>query len=132
MPEPIATPVPELPSEPVERRAAPVEPRPVPVETRATRVETRAAPAEARAGRAAPPIPVSNEPKLVEVQFRVRPYAQVYLDGRPLGETPFGPVRVSPGTHQVRLVNPDLKKEVTVTLKVRSGRPMVFPYSFLE
>jgi len=63
-----------------------------------------------------------------KVEFRVRPYATVFLDGKPLGQTPFEPVEVWEGKHTVKLVNKDLKKEVTQPLTVVAGQPNVFKY----
>jgi serine/threonine-protein kinase len=63
-----------------------------------------------------------------KVEFRVRPYATVFLDGKPLGQTPFDPVDVWEGRHWVKLVNKDLKKDLTVELVVRPGQPNVFKY----
>jgi hypothetical protein len=66
------------------------------------------------------------------LEFRIRPYATVYLDGRLLGETPLDPVDAYEGQHSVRLVNKDLNREVTVDYAVRPGRPNVFKYIFPE
>jgi len=63
-----------------------------------------------------------------KVEFRVRPWATVFLDGKPLGQTPFDPVEAWEGKHSVKLVNKDLKKEVTVELTVVAGKPNVFKY----
>jgi eukaryotic-like serine/threonine-protein kinase len=63
-----------------------------------------------------------------KVEFRIRPYATVFLDGKPLGQTPFEPVEAWEGKHSVKLVNKDLKKEVTVELTVQPGQPNVFKY----
>ncbi|MEO7112890.1 MAG: PEGA domain-containing protein, partial [Polyangiaceae bacterium] len=46
------------------------------------------------------------------------PVSRILLDGQPMGETPKTGVQVSPGTHTVTFVNPDLpKKSVSVTVK---------------
>jgi serine/threonine-protein kinase len=45
------------------------------------------------------------------------PWAEVSLDGRPIGTTPLKPVSLSPGVHTVRLQHPDyrpLQKKVNV------------------
>ncbi len=63
------------------------------------------------------------------IDFQVRPYATVFLDGKLLGQTPFPPVQVDEGKHSVRLVNADLKKEVTVDYVVKSGEDNIFRYS---
>jgi len=64
-----------------------------------------------------------------KIDFRVRPYATVFLDGKLLGQTPFPPVQVDEGKHSVRLVNADLKKEVTVDYVVKSGEDNIFRYT---
>ncbi|WIG96225.1 protein kinase [Myxococcus sp. SDU36] len=60
------------------------------------------------------------------LEFRVRPYAVVSLDGKVLGQTPFPAVEVPVGRHTVRLVNKELGKDVTRTVDVRAGQPNVF------
>ena len=48
--------------------------------------------------------------------------SEVYLDGRRVGATPLLLLPVSAGTHQVRLVNPDTKAEVTHSVTVTAGK----------
>ncbi|WNZ64593.1 protein kinase [Myxococcus sp. MxC21-1] len=60
------------------------------------------------------------------LEFRIRPYAVVSLDGKVLGQTPFAAVEVSEGRHTVRLVNKELGKDVTRTVDVKAGQPNVF------
>jgi hypothetical protein len=48
------------------------------------------------------------------------PWAQVFVDGRDVGETPLGGIALTPGRHEVTFRHPDLgerRQEVTV----RSG-----------
>jgi serine/threonine-protein kinase len=66
---------------------------------------------------------------MVQVEFRVRPYAFVYVDGHPLGQTPFTPVRISEGVHRVKLVNTALGKEVTVSVSIPARHDWVFRYN---
>ncbi|RYZ37169.1 MAG: serine/threonine protein kinase [Myxococcaceae bacterium] len=65
------------------------------------------------------------------VEFRIRPYATVFLDGKNLGQTPFGAVETTVGSHQIRLVNGDLKKDVTRTFEVKAGQDNVFKLNLL-
>ncbi|RKH32299.1 serine/threonine protein kinase [Corallococcus praedator] len=65
------------------------------------------------------------------VEFRIRPYATVFLDGRNLGQTPFGAVETTAGVHQVRVVNGDLKKDVRRTFEVKAGQDNVFKLNLL-
>jgi serine/threonine-protein kinase len=51
------------------------------------------------------------------LQFRVSPWAEVSVDGKVVGTTPFKPVRLEAGDHQVILSNPSfmpLHKKVTI------------------
>ncbi|ABF89972.1 serine/threonine protein kinase Pkn6 [Myxococcus xanthus DK 1622] len=60
------------------------------------------------------------------LEFRIRPYAVVSLDGKVLGQTPFAAVEVPEGRHTVRLVNKELGKDVTRTVDVKAGQATVF------
>ena len=60
------------------------------------------------------------------VEFRVRPFGTVYLDGKNLGQTPFAAVEATEGSHQVRVVNKDLGKDVTRAFEVKAGQDNVF------
>jgi serine/threonine-protein kinase len=51
-----------------------------------------------------------------------KPWAHVFVDGEKLGTTPFAPKVIPAGTYKVKLVNPDLKKSTTKTVRVRPGR----------
>ncbi|RKH69677.1 serine/threonine-protein kinase [Corallococcus aberystwythensis] len=61
-----------------------------------------------------------------KVEFRVRPFGTVYLDGKNLGQTPFAAVEATEGSHQVRVVNKDLGKDVTRAFDVKAGQDNVF------
>jgi serine/threonine-protein kinase len=56
------------------------------------------------------------------VEFRIRPYATVLVDGRLLGQTPLEPVELYEGSHTLKLLNRELGKEYTTELLVRAGR----------
>ena len=66
------------------------------------------------------------------LEFRIRPYATVLLDGKPLGQTPLPPAEVEVGSHTVQLINKDLGKEITRTIDVKAGQANVFKYNLLE
>jgi serine/threonine-protein kinase len=66
------------------------------------------------------------------LEFRIRPYATVLLDGKTLGQTPLPPAEVEVGSHTVQLVNKDLGKEITRTIDVKAGQANVFKYNLLE
>ena len=60
------------------------------------------------------------------LEFRIRPYAVVSLDGKVLGQTPLAAVDVPVGKHTLRLVNKELGKDVTKSIEVKAGEPNVF------
>jgi serine/threonine protein kinase len=55
------------------------------------------------------------------VEFRIRPYATVFLDGVRLGETPLPPIEKPAGQYTVKLVNAELGKTVMRSIQVRVG-----------
>ena len=80
--------------------------------------------------------PPSEEPKPVAaetatVEFRVRPFGAVWVDNKFLGETPFAPATMTVGSHQVKILNKDLGREVTKSYDVKPGAN-VFRFSFDE
>jgi eukaryotic-like serine/threonine-protein kinase len=56
-----------------------------------------------------------------KVRFIVRPWANVTLDGKPLGATPMPDQEIFEGKHQVLLSNPKLGKNATRTVQVSAG-----------
>ena len=66
------------------------------------------------------------------IEFRVVPFATVFLDGKELGVTPFEPVELVEGRHTVRLINHELGKDVTRDLQVEAGRGSVFKFNLLK
>ncbi|MBI3184785.1 MAG: protein kinase [Myxococcales bacterium] len=92
-----------------------------------------AAPAPLRHPRKRPEKPVAPQPKVqASLEFRIRPYAQVYLDGKELGQTPLPPVELAAGKHTIRLVNAKLEKDVTVDFEVKAGEENVFKHNLKE
>jgi serine/threonine-protein kinase len=55
------------------------------------------------------PAPTPPPPALASLQFRIRPWAEVRVDGKTVGTTPFPPLTLGPGTHTIELVHPDYK-----------------------
>jgi eukaryotic-like serine/threonine-protein kinase len=129
---------PTLPREP--RRRSPPPPRASAAEAAASREETAAIPS------VAPPAPVASagaaevaflpqplptaspavaadaEP-LGLLQIGVRPYADVLIDGTPVGTTPFKAIALPPGTHTVVLMHPGyrpLKRSVKIVAGQRA------------
>jgi len=64
-------------------------------------------------------IAVPAEPAYLTIN--ASPWAEVYVDGTPVGQTPIGNLEVEPGTHTVRLVCPPLEAEVTKTVTLAAG-----------
>jgi serine/threonine-protein kinase len=70
-----------------------------------------------------PPPVVTAKGTLV---FIVRPWAEVHVDGKKIGVTPVAPMQLAVGPHQVRLVNPDLGKDITRTVTISAdGKEIV-------
>ncbi|TSC33149.1 protein kinase [Corallococcus sp. Z5C101001] len=65
------------------------------------------------------------------VEFRIRPYASIYLDGKPMGQTPFAAIEVPEGTHWVRVVNKDLGKDLSQRFEVKAGQDNIFKLNLL-
>ncbi len=55
------------------------------------------------------------------LDIRVQPWAQVFVDGKPLGMTPLKPLALLAGTHELRLVNHEIGKEETRRVAIREG-----------
>jgi len=67
---------------------------------------------------AAPPV-VGGDTGMLRVNSR--PWAQVHVDGRLVGNTPQMALRLSPGKHTVLLVNPELAMRKTFTVQIKRG-----------
>jgi len=130
--------VPVTKAPPDERPAGDVQPaslnNPPAEEADVAPVAAKAAPAKPPAAKAATPSRVRASASARRattvakgsLEFRVRPYAVVSLDGKVLGQTPFAAVEVPEGRHTVRLVNKELGKDVTRTIDVKAGQSNVF------
>jgi eukaryotic-like serine/threonine-protein kinase len=66
------------------------------------------------------------------LEFRIRPYATVVLDGKLLGQTPLAAVEVPVGPHTVQLINKELGKDVTRSVDVKAGQNNQLKYNLLE
>lgn len=74
------------------------------------------APAAATPEAAAPPAPIAP-PREGILHVNALPWAEVWIDGEPAGETPLGGVRLPAGRHIIRFVHPtfgERTREVTV------------------
>jgi len=96
--------------------------------------------APAPAPEATPVVIVKEAPKPVEVPpappkptvvakgelvLLIRPWAKVEVDGREVGVTPLDPIALAAGDHQVRLINPDLGKDITRTVHINASEKEV-------
>jgi serine/threonine protein kinase len=66
------------------------------------------------------------------VEFRVRPYGEVFLDGRALGMTPLAPVEVYEGEHRVEIQNKELGRKVTKTYVVNADESLLIKVDLTE
>ena len=66
------------------------------------------------------------------LEIRIRPYATVFLDGKPLGDTPIPPQSVYEGKHELKLLNRDLKYEKTFDIVVKPGQTTPFKKNLEE
>jgi serine/threonine-protein kinase len=64
------------------------------------------------------------------LEFRVNPWATVYLDGKLLGDTPMDPVNVWEGRHRVTLVNPEFENKKILDIEVTGSGPNVVKAQF--
>ncbi len=77
-----------------------------------------------------PPPPPSVSDELVD--FRVRPFGTVSVDGKVLGDTPFPAIKLAVGAHRVQVVNKELNKSVQRTFEVKTGVTNVFRLNLEE
>jgi serine/threonine-protein kinase len=77
-----------------------------------------------------PPPPPAASDELVD--FRVRPFGTVTVDGKVVGDTPFPPVKLSPGVHTIQIVNRELNKTVLKSFEVKAGAQNVFRLNLEE
>lgn len=56
------------------------------------------------------------------LRINSRPWAQVFVDGRMVGNTPQMGIQLAPGNHSVKLVNPQMGLQKTVSVSVKNGQ----------
>jgi len=66
----------------------------------------------------------------VPVEFRIRPFGDVWVDGEYVDETPFDATPLTVGWHTVRIVNKELGREVTRALEVRKNDSNIVRLNF--
>ena len=80
---------------------------------------TRAAESDDDLGRSSGP--AADSGKTGTLRLNARPWAQVMLDGRPIGNTPQQNLQLSPGKHKLQLSNPQLGLTKSVTVNIKAG-----------
>jgi serine/threonine-protein kinase len=88
---------------------------------------TKSAPAPVKPKRSAPKPVLKGT-----VEFRIRPYATVFVSGRELGDTPMPPVELPVGRYTVKLVNKSLSKTVLRNIEVKPSQPTLLKVNLLE
>ena len=58
-------------------------------------------------------------------------YAEVYIDGISVGETPIFNIKIATGTHKVKFVNPDDNKVKEITVEVRADKELTIKEKLL-
>jgi serine/threonine-protein kinase len=107
-PAPVAAVVAPPPTEPAKTDAAPPPPTPPAVENQ-----------PAKTG------PTKHRPRAKStgvLVLRIRPYADVHVDGRRRGLTPMPPISLPAGRHRVRLVNDSLGRSVIRNVLIEPGK----------
>jgi eukaryotic-like serine/threonine-protein kinase len=113
---PVITPPPPAP---VAAQPQVVAPAPAPPDTPAAAPKARPRKAQQTTALADPPPVVTAKGELV---LLIRPWAKVEVDGRDVGVTPLNePLMLAAGEHTVRLVNPDLGKDITRTVRITAS-----------
>ncbi len=116
-------PAPAPPSAPASPAAEPQAAVPPPQAAAATAPKARPRKAPQQAVPAEAPVVTAKG----ELVLLIRPWAKVEVDGRDVGVTPLNePLLLAAGEHTVRLVNPDLGKDITRTVRITaSGREVL-------
>jgi eukaryotic-like serine/threonine-protein kinase len=52
----------------------------------------------------------------------IRPWADVWIDGKKMGQTPMGAIKLLEGSHQVSLINSELGKKIDRRVTIKPGR----------
>jgi serine/threonine-protein kinase len=63
----------------------------------------------------------SSTAKTGTLQINSRPWSEVSVDGRPVGNTPQRALQLSAGRHKIKLTNPELGLSKTIRIKIKAG-----------
>jgi len=58
------------------------------------------------------------------LQINSRPWSEVSVDGRPVGNTPQRALQLSAGRHKIKLTNPELGLSKTIRIKIKAGETL--------
>ncbi len=121
---PAPAPTPAVPPAPMPPSAPPPTVTPIPAPARVPPHPQSAPRPTTVATRALPPHrPPSPRPAPGTLTVNCLPWCHVYLDGNDTGlDSPARAIRVPPGRHKLRVVNPSLGRERSVDIDVRSGQ----------
>ncbi len=59
-----------------------------------------------------------------------KPWANVYVDGKSVGQTPITNLPIPPGSHTIKVVNPDLNQSEVVSIQAKPGQTIRKKFSF--
>jgi serine/threonine-protein kinase len=59
-----------------------------------------------------------------KLRINSRPWSQIFVDGKPVGNTPQLALQVNAGHHTIRLVNPELDVSKTFELDAHAGETL--------
>jgi serine/threonine-protein kinase len=65
--------------------------------------------------------PAAESDKTGTLRLNSRPWAQVTVDGRPVGNTPQPSLQLSAGKHKLQLSNPQLGLTKNVSVNIKAG-----------
>lgn len=66
------------------------------------------------------------------IDINVKPWAEVYLNGRSVGDTPLSLKKIPAGRHRLRLVNPKMGVERKLSIVVKPGKTSRIALDFTE
>ena len=79
---------------------------------------------------AAASVPVAPEPAFGHLLVVAEPWAEVFIDGEKVGQTPLGKIRLSAGTHTLSLSNDNFAGTVADTITISGNATLSKKYSF--
>lgn len=91
-----------------------------------------AAPRVAAAPRAAAPAPAAASGSKGTLRVNSRPWSQVFVDGKLLGNTPQMAIQLSPGNHNVKLINQPMGLTKTFSVSVKAGQTVTKVLNLIE